>query len=173
MEKEMEKELPKTITQNTRELPLLPLRGVLVYPYMVIHLDVGRDKSVKAVEEAMIQEREIFLATQIEAKTDNPGQEDIYRMGCIAEVKQLLRLPGGNIRVLVEGLRRGEIIKYLNEDPFYLVKIKEYEEKEEKTLEIEALVRNLISQFEEYVKYSKRIAPETVLAIVTTEEPNR
>lgn len=173
MEKEMEKELPKTITQNTRELPLLPLRGVLVYPYMVIHLDVGRDKSVKAVEEAMIQEREIFLATQIEAKTDNPGQEDIYRMGCIAEVKQLLRLPGGNIRVLVEGLRRGEIIKYLNEDPFYLVKIKKYEEKEEKTLEIEALVRNLISQFEEYVKYSKRIAPETVLAIVTTEEPNR
>ena len=104
-------------TKNTRELPLLPLRGVLVYPYMVIHLDVGRDKSVKAVEEAMIQEREIFLATQIEAKTDNPGQEDIYRMGCIAEVKQLLRLPGGNIRVLVEGLRRGEIIKYLNEGP--------------------------------------------------------
>jgi len=173
MEKEMEKDLQKTVTRNTRELPLLPLRGVLVYPYMVIHLDVGRDKSIKAIEEAMIQEREIFLATQMEAKKDNPGQKEIYQMGCIAEVKQLLKLPGGNIRVLVEGLRRGEIIKYLNDDPFYLVSVREYEEKEEKTLEIEALVRHLISQFEEYVKYSKRIAPETVLAIVTTDEPNR
>lgn len=173
MEKEMGKELEKTITQNTRDLPLLPLRGILVYPYMVIHLDVGRDKSIKAIEEAMLQEREIFLTTQLEAQIDNPGKEDIYRFGCIAEVKQLLKLPGGNIRVLVEGLRRGKIIDYLDEAPFYRVAIQEYTEKEEKTLEIEALVRHLIAQFEEYVKYSKRIAPETVLAIVTIDEPNR
>lgn len=159
--------------KKTRVLPLLPLRGVLVFPYMVIHLDVGREKSIRALEEAMVQEREIFLASQIDAQTDNPTQEEIYAVGSIAEVKQLLKLPGGAIRVLVEGLRRGEILEYLDDQPYYKVKIKEYEEKEEKTLEIQALMRTLIKEFEQYVKLSNKIAPETVVAIITIEEPQR
>jgi ATP-dependent Lon protease len=162
----MEKRMKKT-------LPLLPLRGILVFPYMVVHLDVGREKSVKALEEAMLQERKIFLATQTDMQTDDPGKEEIYRVGCVAELKQLLKLPGGTIRVLVEGLRRGEIVEYLAEEPFYRVSIMEHEEKVEKTLEIEALIRNLLEQFEQYVKLNKKIAPETALAIITIEEPDR
>lgn len=173
MEERMEESIEKKTAQNTRTLPLLPLRGILVFPYMVIHLDVGREKSIKALEEAMLQEREIFLATQMDVQANDPSQEEIYRVGCVAELKQLLKLPGGTVRVLVEGLRRGKIVEYLEADSFYCVKIKEHEEQEERTLEIEALMRNLIEQFEQYVKLSKKIAPETVLAIITIDEPNR
>ncbi|MDD4146807.1 MAG: LON peptidase substrate-binding domain-containing protein, partial [Clostridia bacterium] len=173
MEERIEKVEKRIVQKNRRTLPLLPLRGILVFPYMVVHLDVGREKSIKALEEAMLQEREIFLATQMDVQADDPEQKEIYRVGCVAEVKQLLKLPGGTIRVLVEGLRRAEIVEYLEEDSFYRVIIKEYEEKAEKTLEIEALIRTLINQFEEYIKFSKKIAPETALAIVTIDEPHR
>ncbi len=157
----------------TRVLPLLPLRGVLVFPYMVIHLDVGREKSVQAIEEAMIQERTIFLATQKEAQTDDPGQDDIYQIGTVAEVKQLLKLPGGTIRVLVEGISRAKIVKYTAEEPFFKVEIEEYQDAVTKSAEIEALMRSLIHQFEQYVKLSKRIPPETVVTVVNLEEPGR
>lgn len=156
-----------------RVIPLLPLRGVLVFPYMVIHLDVGREKSISALEEAMINDREIFLATQKNAQQDDPEIDDIYQIGSIAEIKQLLKLPGGTIRVLVEGLRRAEIKEYLEKDPYYKVNVVEYDEKVEKTPEIEAYIRNLIFQFEQYVKLSKKVAPETVVNIVTIEEPDR
>lgn len=155
------------------ELPLLPLRGILVFPYMVIHLDVGRDKSVKAIEEAMIGERMIFLATQKEAQTDHPEEEDIYSVGTVAEVKQLLKLPGGTIRVLVEGLSRARIRKYSSEEPFFKVEIEEFSEQQPKTAEVEALMRNLVHQFEQYVKMSKKIPPETVVTIINLEEPAR
>lgn len=167
----MEKQLD--IKRKSRILPLLPLRGVLVFPYMVIHLDVGRKKSISALEEAMISEREIFLATQKDAQEDEPRQEDIFQVGSIAEIKQLLKLPGGTIRVLVEGLRRGKITEYVDSDPYYKVEILEYDEEEKKTNEVEALMRNLVYQFEQYVKLSKRIAPETVVSIVTIEEAHR
>ena len=163
----------KARKQNTRDMPLLPLRGVLVFPYMVIHLDVGREKSINALEDAMINDREIFLATQKDAQKDVPEEEDIYEFGTIAEIKQLLKLPGGTIRVLVEGLRRGEIKEYLESEPFYRVRIVEHEESSEKTPEIEALMRNLVFQFEQYVKLSKKIAPETVVGIVTIDDSYR
>ncbi|HHY06673.1 MAG TPA: endopeptidase La, partial [Clostridia bacterium] len=159
--------------RQKKTLPLLPLRGILVFPYMVVHLDVGREKSIKALEEAMLQEREIFLVTQTDMQIDHPGKEEIYQVGCVAELKQILKLPGGTVRVLVEGLQRGNIVEYLTDDPFYRVVITEHEEKVEKTLEIEALTRNLIEQFEQYVKLNRKIAPETALAIVTIDEPNR
>lgn len=154
-------------------LPLLPLRGVLVFPYMVIHLDVGREKSISALENAMIQDREIFLATQKDAQMDEPEAGDIYEVGTVVEVKQLLKLPGGTIRVLVEGLHRGRITEYVEAEPFYKVEIEEYPGEEEKSPEISALVRNLIYQFEQYVKLGKKLAPETVVSIVTIEEPDR
>ncbi len=159
--------------QNERTMPLLPLRGVMVFPYMVIHLDVGREKSIKALEEAMLNDREIFLAAQKDAQHDDPQQNDIYQVGSVAEIKQLLKLPGGTIRVLVEGLSRGKIEEYLEEEPYYRVRIVEFEEDTDKTSEITALMQNLISQFEQYVKLSKRIAPESVVGIVTIEEPHR
>jgi len=156
-----------------RTLPMLPLRGILVFPNMVIHLDVGREKSVQAIEEAMIQERVIFLATQKEAQTDDPGEEDIYQIGTVAEVKQLLKLPGGTIRVLVEGLARARIRKYTAQEPYFKVEIDQYSEVFKKTPEVEALMRNLVYQFEQYVKLSKRIPPETVVSVVNLEEPGR
>ncbi|AGL02669.1 endopeptidase La [Desulfoscipio gibsoniae] len=156
-----------------RVLPLLPLRGILVFPYMVIHLDVGREKSVQAIEEAMVKERVIFLATQKEAQTDDPMEEDIYNVGTVAEVKQLLKLPGGTIRVLVEGIARAKINKYVSKEPFFSVEVDQYAEEFDKSSQVEALMRNLVTQFEQYVKLSKKIPPETVVTVVNIDDPGR
>ncbi|MGB9660973.1 MAG: endopeptidase La [Moorellaceae bacterium] len=157
----------------SRILPLLPLRGVIVFPYTVLHLDVGRERSVNAIEAAMIRDREIFLAMQKEAQNDEPGEEDIYTIGTVAEIKQLLKLPGGTIRILVEGLRRGKILRYLGHDPYFAVEVQEYSDEVATNNEIEALMRTLINEFEHYVKMSKKIPPETVVAVVSLEEPGR
>ncbi|OIQ61498.1 Lon protease 1 [Moorella thermoacetica] len=156
-----------------RALPLLPLRGVIVFPYTVIHLDVGRERSVSAIEAAMLGDRVIFLAMQKEAQDDDPGEDDIYATGTIAEIKQLLKLPGGTIRILVEGIRRGEIKEYISHDPFLKVEVEEAPEPAETSPEIEALMRCLIDEFETYVKMAKKIPPETVVAVVSLEEPGR
>ncbi|MEW6066037.1 peptidase [Desulforamulus profundi] len=161
------------MNSELKSLPLLPLRGILVFPYMVIHLDVGREKSVQAIEEAMVQDRMIFLATQKEAQTDEPTVDDIFQVGTVAEVKQLLKLPGGTIRVLVEGIARAKINKYEHLEPYFRVEIEQYSEDFEKNAEIEALMRSLVYQFEQYVKLSKRIPPETVVTVVNLEEPGR
>jgi len=156
-----------------RILPLLPLRGILVFPYTVIHLDVGREKSIQAVEEAMLKEHMIFLSSQKEAQMDDPGVEDIYQIGTVAEVKQLLKLPGGTIRVLVEGIARARIREYRSFEPFIRVDVEQYSEQFAKTTEVEALMRHLVYQFEQYVKLSKRVPPETVVSIINLEEPGR
>ena len=161
------------MVNKTRTIPLLPLRGILVFPYMIIHLDVGREKSISALEEAMVQDRLIMLAAQKDAQTDMPTPEDIFSVGTVAEIKQLLKLPGGTIRVLVEGLHRAEIVKYKDVEPYYQVEINEYNEPEEKTAEIEALTRTVIHQFEQWVKFSKKIPPETLVSVVVVEEPGR
>ena len=174
-----EYEMP-VVTQEEREqqefkeqLPLLPLRGVVVFPYMVIPLNVGREKSIKALEEAMVDDRIILLAAQKQEKTDNPQPEDIYSIGTIAEIKQLLKLPDGTIRVVVEGLARARIDSYEQMDPYYQVKYTKLDDIEDKTLEIEALMRSTIYQFEQYIKLSKRIPPETLASVVSVEEPGR
>lgn len=161
------------MSENKRSLPVLPLRGVLVFPYTVIHLDVGRAKSIAAIEEAMIQDKRIFLATQKEAETDEPTEKDIYQVGSVAEIKQILKLPGGTIRVLVEGLHRAKSVQLISTDPYLQSEVEEYEEEEEKKPEIEALMRSVTFQFEQYVKISKKIPPETVIAVVTLEDPGR
>ncbi len=155
------------------KLPLLPLRGVLVFPYMVIHLDVGREKSVEAIERAMIGEREIFLAMQKEVQIDDPTENDIYTTGTIAEIKQLLKLPGGTIRVLVEGKYRGKIEEFSFLDSHIEVEYKRLLDEKEKNYETEALMRSLINKFEDYVNVSKKIPPETVVNVVTIEDPGR
>lgn len=177
MSQEQDQQFEKSVMiqcdEEGRLIPLLPLRGLLVFPYMVIHLDVGREKSVNAIDEAMLHDREIFLVTQREAQTDEPREGDLYQVGTIAEIKQLLKLPGGTFRVLVEGLRRGRIKQYLSSEPFIQVVVEEFEENYEKTPEVEAMMRTVTNQFEEYVKVGKKIPPETAVSIVSIDDPGR
>jgi ATP-dependent Lon protease len=161
------------VETRRRSLPLLPLRGVLVFPFMVIHLDVGREKSIAALDQAMVADKQILLASQEDAQTDDPVPEEIYSVGTIAEIKQLLKLPGGTVRVLVEGISRARVEKYIAVEPYYQVEVTEYLETEEKTPEVEALTRSLVFQFEQYVKLSKKIPAETVVSIITIEDAGR
>lgn len=154
-------------------LPLLPLRGMIVFPYMVVPLDVGRDKSISALEEAMVNERLIVLAAQRQAKVNEPNQDEIYNVGTVVEIKQLLKLPDGTLRVLVEGLRRVRIIEYLQSEPHFRVKLEEMHEIEEKNYESEALMRTTLFQFEQYIKLSKKIPPEVLSSVTTIEDPGR
>jgi ATP-dependent Lon protease len=146
---------------------------VLVFPYMVVHLDVGRDKSVAAIDQAMMGDRRIFLAMQKDAQTDDPGEADIFSVGTVADIKQLLKLPGGTIRILVEGIVRGSIRRYLQCEPFLEVEIEVYRDAVDWDVELDALVRALVDRFEEYVKNSKKIPPETVVSVAGLEEPGR
>ncbi|MEN6567708.1 MAG: endopeptidase La [Veillonellales bacterium] len=161
------------MANNKRTIPLLPLRGILVFPYMIIHLDVGREKSISALEEAMVHDRLIMLAAQKDAQNDAPGEDEIFQVGTVAEIKQLLKLPGGTIRVLVEGLYRAKIVDYVALEPFYKAEIDQFDETGAKTPEIEALTRTAIHQFEQWVKLSKKIPPETLVSVVVVEEPGR
>lgn len=106
------------VETRRRSLPLLPLRGVLVFPFMVIHLDVGREKSIAALDQAMVTDKQILLASQQDAQTDDPEPDEIYSVGTIAEIKQLLKLPGGTVRVLVEGISRARVEEYTAVEPF-------------------------------------------------------
>lgn len=157
-----------------RVLPLLPLRGILVFPYMVIHLDVGRERSMAAIEEAMLEDRMILLAAQREMEIDSPTAEDIHTIGTVAEIKQLLKLPGGTMRVLVEGKNRGKILKYLAEEPYFTVEVEEIEEDiSEDTSEIRALTQGVINQFQEYAKLSKKVPQETIGTVLSVDDPGR
>ncbi|MCF6092639.1 endopeptidase La [Microaerobacter geothermalis] len=158
---------------ETKQIPLLPLRGILVYPGMVLHLDVGREKSVKALEQAMVGDNLILLSTQEEVHIEEPTAEDIYKVGTIAMVRQMLKLPNGTIRVLVEGLHRAKIIRYTNENELFLVEIEELPDKEEVNPETEALMRAVLHHFEQYIRLSKKISPETLATVSDIEEPGR
>ncbi|HBE78542.1 MAG TPA: endopeptidase La [Firmicutes bacterium] len=146
---------------------------MIVFPFMVVPLDVGRDKSISALEEAMIHDRLIVLAAQRQAKVNDPNQDDIYAMGTLAEIKQLLKLPDGTIRVLVEGLRRVRIENYIQDDPYYLVHVAEVLEIEEKNVETEALMRSTLYQFEQFIKMSKKVPPEVMVSVNNIEDPGR
>lgn len=159
--------------KGRRRLPLLPLRGLLVYPSMVLHLDVGRDKSVRALERAMVEEHMILLCSQSEVNIEEPTEEDIYKVGTIAKVRQMLKLPNGTIRVLVEGVIRAEIIDYLPNDEFYDVSVRELPEQETDDPEADALMRSVLSQFEHYISLSKKVTPETLAAVSDIDEPGR
>ncbi|GAX91115.1 endopeptidase La [Effusibacillus lacus] len=162
-----------TSSTTRRNLPLLPLRGLLVYPTMVLHLDVGREKSVRALEKAMVKDNLIVLASQTETDIDDPSPDDIFPMGTVAKVKQMLKLPNGTIRVLVEGLSRAKVLEYTETDDHYEVDIFEIDEHEEADPEVQALMRAVIQQFEQYVKISKKANPETVAAVTDIEEAGR
>ncbi|MBS3897981.1 MAG: endopeptidase La [Dethiobacter sp.] len=163
----------RRVAENTKILPLLPLRGILVFPNMVLHLDVGRERSVNALEQAMVDDNKVLLVTQKEARVDDPAPEDIYSMGTIAQIKQMLKLPGGTIRVLVEGLSRAYVRDFVEADPFFKVHAEEVPEDTTKNIEVEALMRSVTYQFEQYIKLSKKIPPETLVMVAGIEEPGR
>jgi len=162
-------DIDKTIKQ---ELPLLPLRGLTVFPYVIMHFDVGRLKSIKALDQAMLNNQLIFLAAQKDSKGDSPGTDEIYNVGTISRVKQLVKLPGDNIRVLIEGISRAEINEFTQEEPFFMVEVTEKSSlpgKESKIVN-EALKRRVMQAFEEYSKLNSRISPDMVTAISELED---
>ncbi|MFC3040037.1 endopeptidase La [Virgibacillus xinjiangensis] len=155
------------------QLPLLPLRGLLVFPSMVLHLDVGRDKSVAALEKAMMDDQVIFLAAQKKVSIDEPETQDIYDIGTMAKVNQMIKLPNGTLRVLVEGLNRAQIIRYVEQEEEFQVEVEKLEDIEGDPNEEEALMRSLLSQFEDYIKISKKITQETLNTVTDIDEPGR
>ncbi|MGD8315081.1 MAG: endopeptidase La, partial [Syntrophobacterales bacterium] len=155
------------------EYPLLPLRDIVIFPNMVAPLFVGREKSIKALEHAMGQGKTIFLSTQKKAKTDNPTEKDIFRVGTVATILQLLRLPDGTVKALVEGKKRGKIDQFLSNDEFFMVQVQSIEEKTEQNVQIEALMRSTVQAFEKYAKLNKKISQEMVLSVSSIEEPGR
>ncbi len=161
---------PQAVIEN---IPVLPLRDVVVYPHMVIPLFVGREKSILALESAMKGDKRIMLVAQRQAEVDDPKQDDLYRIGTIATILQLLKLPDGTVKVLVEGVDRGAVEKLLG-GPFYTaqvslaVEVDKYEEKE-----LEVLTRSVVSQFEQYVKLNKKVPPEVLTALAGIEDAGR
>lgn len=163
-----------TETHKKLELPLLPLRDVVVFPYMVIPLFVGRSESVKALEIAMSQDKRVFLVAQKDANNDLPGKKDLYEIGTIATVLQLLRLPDGTVKVLVEGLARAKLM-HLGKKENYLqaeIELLQEEEKGDKT-EVQVLVRSILDQFEKLVKINKRIPSELLSSLASIDDPGR
>ncbi|OPJ56317.1 endopeptidase La [Alkalithermobacter paradoxus] len=162
-----------TIKEHT--LPIIPLRGLSVFPYMVLHFDVGREKSINALEDAMVDEQLIFLTSQKEAEIDIPTVDDFYHVGTICKIKQMLKLPGDTIRVLVEGLSRAKIKEIIQEEPYYKAVLEEaiYDVESEKDKELEALMRSVLDTFEEYINIGNKISPEILLTLSDMTDPNR
>lgn len=151
------------------QLPLLPLRDLIIFPHMMMPLFVGREKSINALEEAMGKQTDIVLAAQKDAKTNNPEPKDIYSVGTVGTIIQLLRLPDGTVKVLVEGKRRVRIKNFVNNENFFVVQCEDIPEDVDSPVEAAALVRSVKTTFETYVKLNKRIPPEILMRVSTIE----
>src|SRR3954462_2099633 len=156
-----------------RSIPLSPLRDIIVFPHMVVPLFVGREKAINALEQAMNHDKEIVLSAQKKAKTNDPTPDDIFAVGTVGQIIQLLRLPDGTVKVLVEGKRRARIRKFVSNEEFFVVEVEELLEPNEKSVEIEALMRSVHQTFENYVKLNKRIPPEMLISVQTIDDPAR
>ena len=159
-------------------VPLLPLRDIIVFPHMVVPLFVGREKSIAALKDAMAHKGPddkavILLAAQKKAKTNDPSPDDIFHFGTLGHVIQLLPLPDGTVKVLVEGVRRAKVKRFQPNDAFFMVEVDEVEEQVEKSVELEALVRSVHSVFEAFVKLNKRIPPEMLMQVASIDDPAR
>jgi ATP-dependent Lon protease len=157
----------------TSRVPLLPLRDVIIFPHMVVPLFVGREKSINALEECVAKKSDLFLVAQRQATTVSPGEKDIFEVGTVGTILQILRLPDNTVKVLIEGKRRARISRYIETDRMIEADIEELEDIVENTVELEALIRSLKSTFENYVKLNKRIPPEMLMSVNTIDEPSR
>lgn len=154
-------------------IPLLPLRDVVIFPHMVAPLFVGREKSIRALEEAMKNDKKIILSAQKDAKTNNPGPEDIYSIGTVGNIVQMLRLPDGTVKVLVEGENRVQLKNFGDENKFLKVEVEDLTEKNTSDAETNAMMRTLIEAFEEYVKLNKKIPTETLVTVSSIEDSSK
>lgn len=159
--------------KKTLEIPLLPLRDTIIFPYTVVPFFVGREKSINALQDAMNDNKEIFLSTQKKAKTNDPAPEDIYEVGTVSTILQLLRLPDGTVKVLVEGKSRAKIIKYTKQDPHFKVLAMVTEDQAGNAIETSAITRTVKETFDQYVKLNRRIPPEMLLSISSIEDPSK
>ncbi len=159
------------MTQLT--LPVLPLRDIVVFPHMIVPLFVGREKSVRALEDVMRDDKQILLASQKDAGRDDPGAEDIFETGAIASVLQLLKLPDGTVKVLVEGKSRARIVSYTDREEFFEARAEPLEETSGDPDAVEALVRSIAAEFEKYVKLNKNVPPEAVATVTQIEDGAR
>jgi len=150
--------------------PVLPLRDIVVFPHMIVPLFVGREKSVRALEDVMKDDKQILLIAQRNAADDDPSSDDIYEVGTISTVLQLLKLPDGTVKVLVEGVARARVIRFSENDEFFEVYADVMPEKESEEAEIEALSRSVVSQFEQYLKLNKKVSPEALVSVNQIEE---
>lgn len=155
------------------EIPVLALRDVVVYPHMVIPLFVGREKSIQCLETAMENDKRVFLVAQKEASVDDPETSDIFEVGTVASILQLLKLPDGTVKVLVEGSVRAQVTEFLNIDPFFVANIGLLEDNDVSEGEQEVLIRSAVSQFEGYVKLNKKIPPEVLTSLNGIEDAAR
>ncbi|HET8722812.1 MAG TPA: LON peptidase substrate-binding domain-containing protein, partial [Anaeromyxobacteraceae bacterium] len=162
-----------TPTRRPRVLPLLPLRDIIVFPHMVVPLFVGREKSIAALDEAMGKDKLVVLAAQKKAKTNEPAFDDLFPVGTLATIIQLLRLPDGTVKALVEGKQRVRLEELVSREKLYEVRVEELDEAIDRDVELEALLRQVQTTFEAYVKLNKRIPPEMLASVATIEEPGR
>jgi ATP-dependent Lon protease len=161
----------KEVPSGPLVLPVLPLRDIVVFPHMIVPLFVGREKSVRALENVMQDDKQILLVAQKNAADDNPSIEDIYEVGTIGTVLQLLKLPDGTVKVLVEGVRRARVGEYLENEEFFEARVEEIAEEEAEDDQLEALARSVVTQFEGYVKLNKKVPPEVLGSVTQIDEP--
>ncbi|MGQ9427393.1 endopeptidase La [Gilvimarinus sp. F26214L] len=165
--------MPNTPELQNNELPLLPLRDVVVYPHMVIPLFVGREKSIEALEKAMATDKQVLLVAQRSASEDDPTPADMYEIGTISTILQLLKLPDGTVKVLVEGGTRAKIVEVDESESFFRAKVEAMASEEIPEREAELLVRSAMNQFEQYVNLSKKVPAEVMTALSGIDEPGR
>ncbi|MCD6038920.1 MAG: ATP-dependent protease La [Gammaproteobacteria bacterium] len=154
-------------------VPVLPLRDVVVFPYMVVPLFVGRERSIRALEVAMAADKQILVVTQKSATEDQPTEEGIYLVGMLATVLQLLKLPDGTVKVLIEGVRRAKIVRFLSKEAYFLADVELLEDTNTASRNIEILIRSLKSQFEQYVKLNRKIPTEILASVLSIEDGAR
>ncbi len=158
---------------DTKRLPMMPIRDVVIFPYMMTPFVVGRESSVRALEEALAADKKIFLATQHDASVDEPRPDEIYSVGTVANIVQSLKLPDGNIKVLVEGVERGKIVSVSEEEGYFRALVKTFSFKVDTGAQLEALVSRVTGLFEQYVKLSQNLNYETMIAAIRVDEPGK
>ena len=170
---EKQDETSEVIDEHISVIPVLPLRDVVVYPHMVIPLFVGRDKSIKALETAMEDDKQIMLVAQKSASQDDPQADDMYRIGTLSSILQLLKLPDGTVKVLVEGSERARILHFLGSDEYFKAQVTPLKSEELDERDSEVLVRSVMNQFDQYVKLNKKVPPEILSSLSGIDDPAR
>src|SRR3954454_19887563 len=158
---------------DTRRLPMMPIRDVVIFPYMMTPFVVGRESSVRALEDAMEGDKKIFLATQHDAKTDEPSPDEIFSVGCVVNIVQSLKLPDGNIKVLVEGVERAKVVSVTDDEGFFRAVVRTFQFKVEAGQQLEALTGRVTSLFEQYVKLSQNLNYETMVAAIRVDDAGK